>query len=297
MECLDANGFTCGLVLFYLRKSTLAKTMRKTCALAFVATLALTQIASVAQTLPPNGLMTVTLHSPKKYKVTNAPHGRTSLPDNRWAYDVTRAYFDFTVGEFRAFGKYDLSYGTLSDGHDDWFVVGIGDDERTVIKDLGQQGWNEKFKAPIIRPLPALKPGEHRYITTNGKGLSLGLPSGIRGAPSARDQFIDEWGNIGPPRDSTNRDINQMNIDRQPQATPQSKPSKAGPGNFEMGIAIGPKNSKRSRPAPLLARVVLGHLYLIHVVKAQSDFYVLVHVDGLVPRDHCTISWKRIPSP
>ena len=296
---MDAKGFTRGLVLFNLGKSTLVKTMRKTRSLAFAATLALAQIASVAQTLPPDGLMTMILHSPKKYKVTNVPplpSGR-ARPDDTWAYDVTRAYFDFTVDEFRALGKYDLSYGTLSDGQDDWFVVGIGDDERTVIKDLGQLGWNEKFKAPIIRPLPALKPGEHRYITTNGKGLSQGLPSGIRGAPSARDQFIDEWWNIGPPRDSINRDINQMNIDRQPQATPQSKPSKAGAGNFEMSIAIGPKNSKRSRPAPLLARVVLGHLYLIHVVKAQSDFYVLVHVDGLVPRDNCTISWKRIPSP
>jgi hypothetical protein len=274
MECLDANGFTCGLVLFYLRKSTLAKTMRKTCALAFVATLALTQIASVAQTLPPNGLMTVTLHSPKKYKVTNAPHGRTSLPDNTWAYDVTRAYFDFTVGEFRAFGKYDLSYGTLSDGHDDWFVVGIGDDERTVIKDLGQQGWNEKFKAPIIRPLPALKPGEHRYITLSPKGPARGLPSDVRGAPSARDEMT------GPT------------MMRNPDDWPQFPPPLGSVRN-----AGGNNGEKRSKPAPVVARVVPSHMYVIHVVKAQSDFYVLVHVDGLVPRDNCTISWKRIPSP
>jgi hypothetical protein len=279
--------------------------MRKACSLAFVATLALSQIASVAQTaaqtVPPDGLTTVTLHSPKKYKVKNAPplpSGR-ARPDDTWAYDVTRAYFDFTVGEFRAFGKYDLSYGTLSDGHDDWFVVGIGDDERTVIKDWGQLGWNEKFKAPIVRPLPALKPGEHRYITTNGKGPSQGLPSDIRGAPSARDQFIDVPLNGLPAVPESNAGAGRQSDPSLPQSPPppQSKPSKARTGNFAMSIAIGPKNSKRSRPAPLLARVVLGHLYLIHVVKAQSDFYVLVHVDGLVPRDNCTISWKRIPSP
>ena len=286
-------------MLLCLRKSTLIDAMKKPCSLAFLATLALSQIASAAQTaaqtVPPDGMMTVTLYSPAKYKLTNAP----PLPSGRAGWDVTRAYFDFTVGEFRAFGKYDLSYGTLSDGHDDWFVVGIGDDERTVIKDLGQLGWNEKFKAPIIPPLPALKPGEHRYITTHGKGPSQGLPSGIRGAPSARDQFIDVPLNGLPEVPESNAGAGRMSEPLLPQSPPrpQSKPSKAGVGNFEMSIAIGPKNSKRSRPAPLLARVVLGHLYLIHVVKAQSDFYVLVHVDGLVPRDNCTISWKRIPSP
>lgn len=47
----------------------------------------------------------------------------------------------------------------------------------------------------------------------------------------------------------------------------------------------------------MLAKIVSGHMYVIHVVKAQSDFYVLVHVDSLVKGDNCTISWKRIPSP
>jgi hypothetical protein len=273
--------------------------MKKARSFAFAATLALSQIVSavqtVAQTVPRDELTTVTLYSPAKYKLTNAP----PLPDGRTRWDVTRAYFDFTIGEFRAFGSYDLSFGTLSDGHDDWFVVGIGDDERTVIKDLGQLGWNEKFKAPIIRPLPALKPGEHRYFTINGKGPSQGLPSSIRGAPSARDQYIDVPLNGLPAVPESNAGAGRMSEPSQPPvfSLPQSKPSKATAGNFEMSAATGPKDSKGSKPAPLLAKVVLGHLYLIHVVKAQSDFYVLVHVDGLVPRDNCTISWKRIPSP
>ena len=272
--------------------------MKYACSLAFVATLALSQIASLAQTPAqtgtPDKLMTVTLYSPAKHKLTNAP----PLPSGRARWDVTRAYFDFTIGEFRAFGRWDLSYGTLSDGHDDWFVVGIGDDERTVIKDLGQLGWNEKFKVPIVPPLPALKPGEQRYITTHGKGPARGLRADIRGAPSARDQFIDVPPNMGvPPREEGGRDINQRVLEPPSPPPLQSTPRKAETGNFEMSITIGPKNSKRSKPAPLLARVVLGHLYVIHVVKAQSDFYVLVHADGLVRADNCTISWKRIPSP
>jgi hypothetical protein len=274
--------------------------MKKSRSLALVVTLALSQMASVAQaqTMPPDGLKTLTLHSPKQYKVKNTspvPVGKTR-PDEKWTYDITRAYFDFNIGKFAPFRGYDLSYGTLSDGHDDWFVVGIGDDERTVIKDLGQLEWSEKFKAPIISPLPALKPGEHRYFTTQARGQSQGLPSGIRGAPSARDQFVDVPLNGLP-------DVREANVGagRIPERLhfpplPQYKPSQVGTNNFEMSMTIGP-NLKGSRPAPLLARVVPGHLYLIHVVKAQSDFYVLIHVDGLVPGDNCTISWKRIPPP
>ena len=272
--------------------------MRNSRSLAFVVILALSQIASVAlaQTKPPDGLTTLTLHSPKKYKVKNAPPlpGR---PDT-WAYDVTRAYFDFSTGEFAAFGRYDLSYGTLSDGHDDWFVVGIADDERTVIKDLGQLGWNDKFKAPIIPPLPELKTGEHRYFTINGKGPSQGLPSSIRGAPSARDQYIDVPLNGLPAVPESNAGAGRIPDRLQfPPSEPQSKPGKVGTGNLEMRMAIGPRNLESSRPAPLLARVLPGHLYLLHIVKPQSDFYVLVHVDQLIPGDNCTISWKRIPSP
>jgi hypothetical protein len=250
-------------------------------------------VQTVAQTVPRDELTTVTLYSPAK--LTNAPPS----PGGKARWDVTRAYFDFTIGGFRAFGSYDLSYGTLSDGHDDWFVVGIRDDERTVIKDLGQLGWNEKFKAPIIRPLPALKPGQHRYFTINGNGPSQGLPSGIRGAPSARDQYIDVPLNGLPAVPESNAGAGRMSDPSQPPvfSLPQSKPSKAAAVKFEMSAATGPKDSKGLKPAPLLAKVVLGHLYVIHVVKAQSDFYVLVHVDGLVPRDHCTISWKRIPPP
>ena len=69
--------------------------MRKGRSLAFVVTLALAQIASVAQaqTMPPDELKTLTLHSPKHYKVKNTSPGPVgkARPDDKWAYDAARA--------------------------------------------------------------------------------------------------------------------------------------------------------------------------------------------------------------
>lgn len=266
------------------------------CSLAFVAAIALSQIISMsrtaAQTLPNDGVMTVTLYSPAKYTLANAQ----PLPNGRARPDFSRAYFSFTGGRFASSHKWDLSYGTLGD----WLLVGFGvEDDKSTIRDLGTVSWNDKIEVPVLPPLSELKPGESRYIAISSKGPASGLPSDVRGAPSARDQFIDVPSNVVgpdmPPRDPGNRDLNQINMDRQAPPPPQSRPGKAG--NGEASITIGPKNSKRLKPAPVLAPAVVGHLYVIHVVKAQSDFYVLVHVDGLVPADNCTISWKRIPPP
>ena len=265
--------------------------------LAFVATLAVWQIPSVApaaaaQTAPSDGLMTVTLYSPAKYMLTNA----SPLPNGKDRPDLSRAYFSFASGRVASPRKWDLSYGTFYGGEpSDWFVVGLGiGDDRSAIKDLGRVGWNDKFRVPVVPPLPDLKPGEPRYITTSGKGPARGLPSDIRGTPSARDRDIDVPPNIGVP--TKDRDINQLDL-QQSSSPPRSAMRKGETGNGETSITIGPKNSKRSKPASVVARVLPGHLYVIHVVKAQADFYVLAHVDGLVPADNCTISWKRIPAP
>jgi hypothetical protein len=272
--------------------------MKKVCSLAFVTTLALSQIVAVVQTAaqtvpPPDELRTVTLYSPAKYKLTNVP----PMPGGRARPDVSRAYFNFTSGKLANPRRWDFSYGTLGD----WFVVGLGiEDDRSTIKDLGAVGWNDKFKVPVVPPLPELNPGEERYITTHGKGSARGLPSDTRGAPSARDQFIDVPTNDLPMVRESNAGASRSQSPPPLQPSPpplQSTPRKAETDNAEASITIGPQNSKKSKPAPVLARVVSGHLYVIHVVKAQSDFYVLVHVDGLVQADNCTISWKRIPSP
>lgn len=263
--------------------------MRKAC-LAFVATLALSQTVSVAQTagqtISPDGLTTVTLYSPAKYRLTNTP----PLSGGRPRPDFSRASFNFTSSKLNP-RKWDLSYGNLGD----WLLVGFGiEDDRSTIKDLGRIAWNDRFKVPVVPQLPELKPGVSRYIAIRSKGPSQ-LSSDIRGAPSARDQYIDVPLNDLPEVPESNAGAGRMPTFEIRPSPPPPKPGKAA--NGFASITMGPPNSKRSKPAPVLASVVVGHMYVIHVVKAQSDFYVLVHVDGLVPRDNCTISWKRIPSP
>jgi len=49
--------------------------------------------------------------------------------------------------------------------------------------------------------------------------------------------------------------------------------------------------------SPNVARVVVGHLYVVHSKDSDSDFYVLFRVETLLPSDQVTISWKRVPSP
>jgi hypothetical protein len=210
---------------------------------------------AVAQTTVPDQPMSVTLYSPQKHKLTNAP----PLSNGRLRPDVSRAYFSFTSGRLSTSRSWDLSYGTIFGG-DDWFVVGFGiGDDRSAIRDLGKSDWSDEFKVPVVAPLPELKYGESRYFTTGGRKGQGSASIEIR---SAAPMDFDDW--------------------------PQFSPSVRNAGSDE---------ASRSEPAPVLAKIVPGHLYVIHVVKAQSDFYVLVHVDSLKKGDKCTISWRRIPSP
>lgn len=46
-----------------------------------------------------------------------------------------------------------------------------------------------------------------------------------------------------------------------------------------------------------VTKVVLGHLYVIHIKYDNEDYYVMLRVDELVPSDRCTISWRVVPPP
>jgi len=47
----------------------------------------------------------------------------------------------------------------------------------------------------------------------------------------------------------------------------------------------------------IFAKVVVGHMYAIHVKDDEADYYALFRVEDHIQRDHCTISWKVIDSP
>jgi hypothetical protein len=46
-----------------------------------------------------------------------------------------------------------------------------------------------------------------------------------------------------------------------------------------------------------VTKVVAGHLYLVHIKNREADLYAMFRVETLEPSDHCTISWKVVPSP
>lgn len=46
-----------------------------------------------------------------------------------------------------------------------------------------------------------------------------------------------------------------------------------------------------------IAKVIEGHMYVAHIKDNDTDLYVLLRVEELVPNDRCTISWKVVPSP
>ena len=47
----------------------------------------------------------------------------------------------------------------------------------------------------------------------------------------------------------------------------------------------------------IMAKVVVGHMYLVRVKDPRSDFYVLFRVEDFKQGEHCTITWKRTAMP
>lgn len=45
-----------------------------------------------------------------------------------------------------------------------------------------------------------------------------------------------------------------------------------------------------------VTKVVVGHMYLVHIKNREADLYAMFRVEALEPSDHCTISWKVVPS-
>ena len=45
------------------------------------------------------------------------------------------------------------------------------------------------------------------------------------------------------------------------------------------------------------AKAKAGYMYLVHVKDSQADLYVLFRVEEIAQGDHCTISWRQIPTP
>src|SRR5215831_173229 len=86
-------------------------------------------------------------------------------------------------------------------------------------------------------------------------------------------------------------------------AVPVLPPRPASGGGIRMPSK--PTESYEQSSDGQVTQVVAGHLYVLHIKRAEvvdrqvgdADRYVLLRVEDLLPNDRCTISWKIVPSP
>jgi hypothetical protein len=57
------------------------------------------------------------------------------------------------------------------------------------------------------------------------------------------------------------------------------------------------KNDGTPKIDPIFVKAVAGHVYVIHVVDDENDFYALFRVEAIERGDRCVVSWKLIDPP
>lgn len=212
-----------------------------------------------AQGAPESDVKSVTLYGPLARK-----------------HDSSRALFSFKTGAFERL-DWDLNYGSLYVGEEhDWLQVSTAKGVRTAVRDLGKHKWTDSFDVPVVEPFPELKAGEKRVITVDASGKDG--EDGADGANGA-DGADGANGVTGlQPLPSTG-------VSHIPEPPPMPRRPRR------------PKNDGVPKVDPVFVKAVPGHVYVMRIVDAEQDFYVLFRVESLVRGDNCTISWKRVPTP
>ncbi|MFL6332221.1 MAG: hypothetical protein ACJ754_02655 [Pyrinomonadaceae bacterium] len=248
--------------------------MKKVCLLALF--LSLTFPAQTWAQSP--SVSEVTLYSPIKY-----------------GPDFGKGLFNFQIGSITpACCRWDLAYGTLSVGEEhDWLQVAASNTTRTAIKDLGALNWNDSFQVPVVEPFPQLKAGEQRLIVVNADGPNRParptFPKPLPG-PEVNSEALLRGSPIRfgyspfiiPDVPGPVVGIEGPSLPRKP-TPPQPPPA--------------PSRPPSPPTTPIFAKAVVGHIYVVHVVEEDADYYALFRVESLERGDHCTISWKLIPPP
>jgi len=208
-----------------------------------------------------SGTSSVTLYAPLKY------------------HDQSRAVFDFKGGARPAprWGRWDVGYGFMYVGIEfDWLQSSSALGHRSLIRDLGKLDWTDNFTVPEVEPLAKLKPGEQRQISVDASGADGADGADGDGLPGTRGE--NDADADGVVRSRTTHD---------PRLVPSRRPSPPS----------GPKHDGKPKVDPLFVKAIPGHMYVIHVVDDNNDFYVLFRVEALETGDNCTISWKLITAP
>lgn len=104
--------------------------------------------------------------------VLQPPHDKATGTHNEG-----RACFSFKYGVRKdAFNgdpplvDWDLGYGFAAINNQDWFILHNSNENRTVIRDLGQLNWSDSIEAPRLEPLPLLPKGQPRNVVIDTSG-------------------------------------------------------------------------------------------------------------------------------
>ena len=198
-----------------------------------------------------------------------------------YTHDFSRASVDLLRADYaKTFTYHDVVYGSLRVGDDwDWFESDAARRGRSLIVDLGKHAWTDSFTVPWVEPL---KPGETLGVVVNANGAD-----GKDGKPGFGAESGDGLSALPSGGSGTN--------------PPACCDSPISTGTIDRGYPTQqPRRPKRPagvQTSPNLLKANLDHIYVIHVVDDNRDFYALFRVDALQRGDHCTISWKMIPPP
>lgn len=95
------------------------------------------------------------------------------------------------------------------------------------------------------------------------------------------------------------KDLGQLKWD-EPLTIPVLEPRPTVPNGQKPSVTIdasGDTGKAWAQNTQIFAKVVLGHMYLLHVKDEANDFYVMFRVEDFEQNKRCMISWRMIPAP
>ncbi|MBK9154822.1 MAG: hypothetical protein IPM25_11500 [Chloracidobacterium sp.] len=240
--------------------------------------LSLSAICVLGQTdrLPP-GVHTLELLSPFVQDSTGRTIGTNPERRGRSCLDLV----NLRLGCSR---EVTVDFGTRMGVNINLFKLNGGKVDRSRMVRIGAYDWTDKFIVPYIEPWSELAPGETRHVAFNVSGGDG--PDGKPGLP----------GVAGMNGDGT---YTPTVIPPAPIVRSSSKPKRKDYGTADVteqvSSKIVAKNGKERKDGytPLVL-AKKGHMYAVHVVDGNRDYYVLIRVDDIEEGERIKISFMKL---
>jgi hypothetical protein len=109
----------------------------------------------------------------------------------------------------------------------------------------------------------------------------------------------EDWFGLhfGPETRSVIKDLGQFNWD-EPMTIPvlQPRPPVEKGKQWQPTVVTNDPHGAWTRSGEY-AKVISGHMYLMHVKDETADFYVMFRVEGHEQHKRCMISWRNVSAP